>query len=266
MLHDPIIRIEKLTFAYPRMTRPVLRNIHVAIKAGEWVILTGANSSGKTTLGKCINGLVPYSTGGSFKGRVYLCGDDTLHKNVSDLAVSAGFVFPNPEDQLATPLVEEEIAFGLCNIGTPRAEIFRRIAAVLKRLGIRDLRSQATFNLSTGQQQLIAIASSLVMQTPVLILDDPLSHLNQSTSEKVIRIVRELHATGTTIIWISPDMSGTFEFADRILLLDQGEVAFDGTPRRMIDELDIQKLPVIAPQFLDCSVSLARAGFFPGIF
>ncbi|RJQ61534.1 MAG: ABC transporter ATP-binding protein [Desulfobacteraceae bacterium] len=260
MSHDPIIRIENLTFSYPRMTRPVLEDIRLAIEPGEWVILTGANSSGKTTLGKCMNGLVPYSTGGKFRGRVTVCGDNTLHKNVSELAVSAGFVFPNPEDQLATPLVEDEIAFGLCNIGTPRDEIFRRIASVTNRLGIQDLRSKATFRLSTGQQQLIAIASSLVMQTPVLILDDPLSHLNQSTSEKVIRTVRDLNAAGTSIVWISPDLSETFEFADRILLLDQGRIAFNGTPRQMIHELDLRSLPVIAPQFLECSFALVETG------
>ena len=261
MMRNAIIQIETLHFSYPRAAQPALQNINLIIEQGELVILTGANSSGKTTLGKCINGLVPYSTGGKFEGRVKLCGYRTLQKKVSDLALSAGFVFPNPEDQLATPLVEDEIAFGLCNIGVPRDEIYARIESVLHRLGIQNLRYQPTFSLSTGQQQLIAIASSLVMQTPVLILDDPLSHLNQSISEKVIHIIKDLNKKGTTVIWISQDMSEMFESADRILLLEQGRLLYNDTPQKMIRELDVGNLPVIAPQFLECSVALSQAGF-----
>ncbi|MBW2058036.1 MAG: ABC transporter ATP-binding protein [Deltaproteobacteria bacterium] len=260
-----IVSIENLSFSYPRVIEPLLRDINLKIYEGELVIITGANGSGKTTLGKCINGLVPYSTGGVFKGRVEVCGVGTLDKDVSELALYAGFVFPNPEDQLATPQVETEIAFGLSNLGIPRETIFERVDTVLDRLAITQLRKESTFNLSTGQQQMIAIASCLVMEPRVLILDDPLSHLNQNTSDKVIEIVRELKAKGTTILWISQNMSEMFGYADRVVLLESGRIAFTGSPEAMCDEIDFGKSPVIAPQYVEFSHALVKAGFADGL-
>jgi len=261
MMDRAIIHIENLNFGYPRVPEPLLRDINLKIEEGELVIVTGANGSGKTTLGKCINGLVPYSTGGGFKGKVEVCGVNTLKKDVSELALYVGFVFPNPEDQLATPHVETEVAFGLSNLGIPREVILERVDAILNRLAIGQLKTESTFNLSTGQQQMIAIASCLVMEPRILVLDDPLSHLNQNTSEKVIEIMKELKQKGTTIIWISQNMSEMFEFADRIIQLDGGKIVFNGPPLAMAQRMDFESLPVIAPQYLDFSHALAKAGF-----
>ncbi|NIQ37214.1 MAG: ATP-binding cassette domain-containing protein [Proteobacteria bacterium] len=256
-----IIKINNLNFTYPRTEKALLRDINLEIKEGEFVIITGANGSGKTSLGKCINGLIPYSTGGVFNGRVEICGVNTLEKDVSELALYAGFVFPNPEDQLATPLVETEIAFGLCNLGIGRDMISQRVDAILDRFEIGQLRHNSTFDLSTGQQQMVAIASCAVMEPKVLILDDPIAHLNQNTSAEVVEIVKDLIKRGTTIIWISQDMSQVFEFADRVVLLDGGQIAFDGPPRGLSEEMDFTDLPVIAPQHLAFTHGLRRVGF-----
>ncbi len=261
MMDRAIIHIENLNFGYPRVPEPLLRDINLEIEEGELVIVTGANGSGKTTLGKCINGLIPYSTGGGFKGKVEVCGVNTLKKDVSELALYVGFVFPNPEDQLATPHVETEVAFGLSNLGIPREVILERVDAILNRLAIGQLKTESTFNLSTGQQQMIAIASCLVMEPRILVLDDPLSHLNQNTSEKVIEIMKELKQKGTTIVWISQNMSEMFEFADRIIQLDGGKIVFNGPPLAMAQRMDFESLPVIAPQYLDFSHALVKAGF-----
>ena len=260
VMPSEIIRIEHLNFSYPRMKGPLLRDINLQIEEGELVLLTGANGSGKTTLGKCVNGLVPYSTGGGFEGRVETCGLDTLTKNVSELALCVGFVFSNPEDQLATPRVDTEVAFGLSNVGCPRDMILKRVDAVLERLGIRQLKDSTTFDLSTGQQQLVALASVLAMEPKVLILDDPLSHLNQNTIERVIAITRELNNRGTTIIWISQDMADMFEWADRIVLLNEGRIAFDGSPRSLADRMASEDTAVIVPQYLELSHALVREG------
>jgi energy-coupling factor transport system ATP-binding protein len=264
-MHRAAIKIEHLSFTYPRMDRPFLRNINLRIQEGELVVLTGGSGSGKTTLGKCINGLIPYSTGGAFEGHVEVCGIDTLKKNVSEIALYVGFVFSNPEDQLATPFVETEVAFGLSNLGVPRKTIYKRVNAILDRLAIATLRDRSTFHLSTGQQQMIALASTLVMEPKVLILDDPLSHLNQNTIEKVIDIIKELKSKGTTVIWVSQDMSEMFEWADRIILLDGGEVMFDGSPRSMAEKVDASDLAVIVPQYLEFSHALRKAGFPDGL-
>jgi len=259
-MSSEILRIEHLNFSYPRMDGPLLRDINLHIEEGELVLLTGANGSGKTTLGKCVNGLVPYSTGGIFEGRVETCGLDTLTKSVSELALCAGLVFSNPEDQLATPRVDTEVAFGLSNLGKPRDLILERVDTILDRLGIRELKDGTTFDLSTGQQQLVALASTLAMEPKILILDDPLSHLNQNTIERVIAITRELNDRGTTIIWISQDMADMFEWADRIVLLDRGRIAFDGAPRTLADRLVSENTAVIVPQYLELSHALVREG------
>ena len=261
VMSSEIIRIEHLNFSYPRMEGPLLRDINLDIEEGEFVVLTGANGSGKTTLGKCVNGLVPYSTGGGFEGRVETCGLDTLTKSVSELALCVGLVFSNPEDQLATPRVDTEVAFGLSNLGTPRETILERVDTILERLGIRELKDSTTFDLSTGQQQLVALASTLAMEPKVLILDDPLSHLNQNTVEKVIEITRELNKRGTTIIWISQDMADMFEWADRIVLLDRGSIAFNGSPRSLAERMVSKDAAVIVPQYLELSHALVREGF-----
>jgi energy-coupling factor transport system ATP-binding protein len=259
-MSEAAIRIENLRFAYPRMDEPLLRDISLVIEHGEFVIITGANGSGKTTLGKCMNGLVPYSTGGVFEGRVEVCGTNTLSKDVSDLALQVGIVFSNPEDQLATPHVKAEVAFGLCNLGISRQTILDRIDVILNRLDIGQLKESLTFNLSLGQKQMIAIASCLVMEPEIPILDDPLSHLNQNTSEKVIEIIKDLKKKGTTVIWISQDMSELFDLADRIVLLEGGRVMFNGSPRAMSQKMDVTGLPVIPPQHLELSHALVRAG------
>jgi energy-coupling factor transporter ATP-binding protein EcfA2 len=259
-MSSEIIRIEHLNFSYPRMEGPLLRDINLHIEEGELVLLTGANGSGKTTLGKCVNGLVPYSTGGGFEGRVETCGLDTLTKSVSELALCVGFVFSNPEDQLATLRVDTEVAFGLSNLGRPRDMILERVDTILDRLGIRELKDSTTFDLSTGQQQLVALASTLAMEPRVLILDDPLSHLNQNTIQRVIAITRELNDRGTTIIWISQDMADMFEWADRIVLLDGGRIAFNGSPRSLADRMISEDTAVIVPQYLELSHALVREG------
>jgi energy-coupling factor transport system ATP-binding protein len=122
------------------------------------VIVTGADKSGKTTLGKCVNGLIPYSTGGIFEGNMRVCAIHTFEKNVSELALDVGFVLGNPQDQLATPHVEEEIVFGLCNLGVSKETVFEKVDAIHDRLEIFRLKDRSTFGLSTGEQQMVAIA------------------------------------------------------------------------------------------------------------
>jgi energy-coupling factor transporter ATP-binding protein EcfA2 len=181
-MNRTVIRIENLKFTYPRAREPILRGVNLEIPEGELVIITGANGSGKTTLGKCINGLISYSTGGTFEGKVEVCGIHTFEKNVSELALYVGFVFGNPQDQLATPHVETEVALGLCNLVVPRETILRKTQAIFNRLDIERLKGRSTFDLSTGEQQMVAIASILVMKPTILILDDPLSQSNDMTT------------------------------------------------------------------------------------
>jgi len=263
---QPIISIRNVSFAYPGNKIKALSKINLNLNAGEFIIVTGGNGSGKTTLCKCINALIPYSSGGDFEGKVEVCGIDTLMSLTSDLAPYVGFVFSNPEDQLVTPKVNTELAFGLENLSCPKEEILKKIDRVLGEFEISDLAQSSTFNLSTGQMQLIAIASFVIMEPKILILDDPLSHLNRNVGQKVIDIISKLHSKGTTIIWISQNTADVFHLAKRIIMMDSGTIVFDGIPEKFIMLENISKLPIILPQHIELSNSLISKGFSRDFF
>lgn len=258
---QPIISIKDVSFVYPGSRFEALSGINLDLNAGEFIIVTGGNGSGKTTLCKCINALIPYSSGGEFDGKVEVCGVNTLMSSTSDLAAHVGFVLSNPEDQLVTPKVNTELAFGLENLSCPKEEILEKIDRILEEFEITDLAQSSTFNLSTGQMQLIAIASFVIMEPEVLILDDPLSHLNRNLCQKVISIVSKLHSKGTTIIWISQDVADIFHLAERIIVMDRAKIVFNGTPEEFIMLEDVSEFPTIFPQHIELSNSLISKGF-----
>jgi len=254
------VQFRDVSFTYPGNSLPTLNKINLRIEGGEFVVVTGGNSCGKTTLGKCINALVPYSTGGSFDGEVTVCGKDTAETETAELASRVGFVFSNPEDQLVTSTVRRELSFGLENLGIPREETLSRIERVCSDLDIGVLADRSVFNLSTGQMQLVAIAAFVVMGPEVLILDDPLSHLNRSVGKTVLRTIRDLYSAGTTIVWITQDVTDVFPLADRIVVLEEGSVAFDGATADFLRETGTRGFSAILPQHVEIARRLAAAG------
>jgi energy-coupling factor transporter ATP-binding protein EcfA2 len=262
---EAIVRFRDVSFAYPGNRLPTLKRVNLDLKQGEFVVITGGNGCGKTTLGKCINALVPYSTGGDFEGEVTVCGKNTLDATTAELASRVGFIFANPEDQLVTSTVMRELSFGLENLGLTREQILERTVKALEALGIEALMSSSVFNLSTGQMQLIAIAAFVVMEPAVLILDDPLSHLNRSMGKTVIKTIRELHSKGTTVVWITQDVTDIFSMAERIVVLDGGEVTFDGTTNDFILQENVLELTAILPQHVELALRLIAAGADKGL-
>lgn len=257
---EPIVRFKDVGFTYPGNSIETLKHVNLSIERGEFVIITGGNSSGKTTVGKCINALVPYSSGGTFDGEVEVCGRNTIEMSTSELATHVGFIFSNPEDQLVTSTVRSELAFGLENLLLSKEEILGKIEWILEELDIKELEGSSVFNLSTGQMQLIAIAAFVIMEPEILILDDPLSHLNRKVGKTVLRTILGLHSKGTTIIWITQDVTEIFSFASRIVMMDGGEVAFDGTPGQFMLLDDPLKLSAILPQHVDLAHGLIASG------
>jgi len=262
---EVIVRFRDVSFTYPGNRLPTLKRINLDLKQGEFVVITGGNGCGKTTLGKCINALVPYSTGGDFEGEVTACGKNTLDTTTAELASCVGFIFSNPEDQLVTSTVKRELSFGLENLGLTRDQILERTGKAIEALGIEALMSSSVFNLSTGQMQLVTIASFVVMEPAVLILDDPLSHLNRSIGRTVIGTIRELHAKGTTVVWITQDVTDIFSMAERIIVLDGGEVAFDGTTTDLLLQDSVLQFTAILPQHVELAHRLIVAGADRGL-
>ncbi len=253
-----MVRVEGLSFRYSRGTAPALKDIHLTVRAGEFVGITGPAGAGKTTLLSCINGVIPHYYSGDFQGRVVVDGLDVAASNFRQLASHIGTVFEDPDFQMVSISVEEEIAFGPENLGLPPREIETRIRDALQKTRISDLRERAINTLSGGQKQRVAISAVLSMRPQVLLLDDPTSELDPIGTQEVITSLRELNRQlGITIIIVSQDMERLAENADRILLLSEGQLILDGSPRDFCLNHDlVERAGVRVPQVTQFMISL----------
>lgn len=231
-----IIDINGLTYTYPHSDRPALQNLSLRVEAGEFVAVIGANGAGKSTLCFTLTGFVPHFYQGEIEGRVHLAGLDTREHPLEDIVLVAGLVFQNPFNQIsgAKFTVYEEIAFGLENLGVPRQEMAGRIERVLALAGISDLAGRSPYALSGGQQQRVALASMLVMQPQVLVLDEPTSQLDPIGSREVFSVIREMSQQGMTVVMAEHKLEWVAAFADRVIALADGQVILDGPPAEVL--------------------------------
>lgn len=261
----PLIQIEGLHFAYPNLRAgaahpPALRDIYLSVAAGECVAIMGANGSGKTTLCLALNGLVPHVTGGTFHGNVWVCGHNTRTTAVATLATQVGLVFQEAENQLCTLRVEDEVAFGLENLGLPVDEIERRVTWALEAVGLNHLRSHPPAQLSGGQQQRLALAAVLAMQPTILVLDEPTGGLDPIGRQEVLEVLMALRRQGSTIVMATQDAEAVAMLADRVIVLHEGAIALEGTPRTVFGQVTrLQELGVGVPQLCELSDLLGNA-------
>jgi energy-coupling factor transporter ATP-binding protein EcfA2 len=227
-----LISIEDLTFTYSDSDHPALRDINLEIGEGEFVLVTGPSGGGKSSLGRCLNGLIPHFYGGQIYGRVLVSGLDTRNHSTKELASKVGFVFQDPENQLVSLDVEREIAFGLENLAFPRDLIAKRVEESLDALGIASLRYRQLNELSGGEKQKVGIASVLALHPSILILDEPTSELDPKGAEEVLSVITRLNdELGLTVILIEHRLDRVLQYADRLIVLNEGMVAIDGGVR-----------------------------------
>ncbi|WP_333871706.1 energy-coupling factor transporter ATPase [Desulforamulus putei] len=222
-----VIEMQGVSFSYPETNnRFVLDNISLTVYAGEMMVLLGPNGSGKSTLARLMNGLLVPSS-----GRVLVKGLDTAQESSRwEIRKQVGMVFQNPDNQLVAATVEEELAFGMENLGLPPQEMVQRIQEISVRLQLEQLLDLPPHRLSGGQKQRLAIASVLILQPQVLVLDEPTSMLDPAGRQEVLAELHRLKLAGQTIVLVSHDMTEALA-ADRVVVLEQGKIAFDGTPR-----------------------------------
>ncbi len=213
-----IITVEDLSFQYKRGKEAALRHINFSVAEGEFVGITGPAGAGKTTLLSCLNGIIPHYYGGSLEGRVTLDGIEVAEASFLTLAGHVGTVFEDPDFQMVSISVEEEVAFGPENLGIPPDEIEARLVAALDMVSIGHLRERAISTLSGGQKQRVAIAAVLAMRPRVLLLDEPTSELDPIGTDEVFSALRQLNdELGITVIVISQNVERLVESADRII-------------------------------------------------
>ncbi len=228
-----MITFDRVTYTYPHAPRPALHDVSLTIDESDFVLVIGASGSGKSTLLRCINGLVPHFYGGQFGGRVLVDGRDTRDHEPRDLAGVVGFVFQDPEAQMVVEVVEDEIVFGMENLGVPAPVMRRRVEEVLDQLEIAHLRHRRVTTLSGGERQRVAIASALALQPRVLVLDEPTSQLDPHAAEEVLTTLQKLNADlGLTIVLSEHRLERVVQYADRVILCERGH---DGLPRVRID-------------------------------
>lgn len=229
-----VIEARGLTYTYPESKKPALVDVDLVVEEGEFVILTGPSGCGKTTLCRCLNGLIPHFYGGELKGELYVAGMNVKEHKTWELAQHVGLVFQNPENQLFSLTVEKDIAFGPENLGLPRDEIRNRVDWALDRTGTTPLRYRAPYELSGGQQQRVAIASTLAMKPKVLVLDEPTSFLDPRGAQRIFETVNRLNKElGITIILVEHRLDLASVYADRVIVMNDGRIALDGTPKEV---------------------------------
>ena len=199
---DQPLVVENLSFRYRDRDESAIRDISFALEPGKILLIAGASGCGKTTLIRCINGLIPRSYKGDLAGRVLLHGQETAGMPLSRISQIVGTVLQDPERQILGAHVFTEVAFGLENLGVPRETIRHRVDETLTYLGIAHLKKRETFHLSGGEKQKVAVAGILAMQPSILLLDEPLASLDPASAEEALTLVRRLADEGKMVVII----------------------------------------------------------------
>lgn len=239
--------LDEVSYQYPRASTAVLDGVSWRIDEGAFALLMGQSGTGKSTILRCLNGLVPHFSGGRFGGMVEVAGRDTRLHGPRDLAATVGFVFQDPETQLLTDRVDDELAFGLEQRGVAPITMRKRVEEVLDLLGIAHLRERAPSTLSGGERQRVAIAAALAIQPRLLVLDEPTSQLDPWGAEEVLAALQRFNEDlGLTIVLAEHRLERVLSHVDTVRLLRAGEQPVDGAPEVMVELLDPVALPPVA--------------------
>jgi energy-coupling factor transporter ATP-binding protein EcfA2 len=260
-----MITLAGVHYSYPDTDHEVLKGIDLTVDAGQVVGVVGASGVGKTTLAKTISGFIPHSEGGDLTGTVEVDGIQVPDATLPDVVSRVGMVTQNPFNQIsgAKFTVREEIAFGLENLGVPRDEMMQRVADVTALLDIGELLERSPYALSGGQQQLVAIASMMVMRPRVLVMDEPTSQLDPSGSRLVFDIMQSLAQDGTAVIVFEHKLELLRETAQLLHVLADGVIARSGTPREVLADPRTDDWGVGATRFTRAARRATGQGLLP---
>ena len=251
------LRMEDVSYQYEPDARPAVSHVTLEVERGSFVAVLGHNGSGKSTLAKLMNALFLPT-----EGRVLVCGMDTLtEERVWNIRRHAGMVFQNPDNQIVANVVREDVAFGLENLGVPQDEMVRRVEAALSAVRMSEFAETAPHMLSGGQKQRVAIAGALAMEPELIIMDEATAMLDPSGRAEVLATVRKLNREkGMTVVWITHFMEEA-AVADRLVVMNDGSVAMEGTPRQVFSRVEeIKALGLDVPPMAELAQTLRDKG------
>ena len=256
-MEKPMIVLDHVSYSYEENGPEAVRDVSLSVPKGAFYAILGQNGSGKSTLAKLINGLYQPT-----KGTVTVSGMDTKdEKNTWEIRRRAGMVFQNPDNQLVATVVEEDVAFGLENIGVPTEEMPRRIEQALSDVGMLKYRDRAPHNLSGGQKQRVAIAGVLAMQPEAIIFDESTAMLDPKGRKEVLEAVKRLNKEqGITVLWITHFMEEALA-ADQVQVMHNGEFVLSGTPSEVFSKGEaLKEFRLDVPPMAHLALQLKKAG------
>ncbi len=251
---NDLIRFDHVSFSYfvpddkdpaVKHENKVLTDFNFSLQEGSFTAILGHNGSGKSTIAKLTNGILFPTAGTVTVGGILTADDDTIF----DVRRKVGMVFQNPDNQIVSSIVEEDVAFGVENLGIPSEECRRRVDAALKTVGMYDLRTKSPNKLSGGQKQRVAVAGIIAMKPQCIVLDEPTAMLDPSGRKEVMETVLKLNREeGITILLITHNMDEAV-LADRVVIVDNGVIRRDGTPQQVFADVEaVEALHLEAPQ------------------
>ncbi len=258
-----LVELHNITYSYPRTAQPALRDLSLAIPQGQFCTVVGVNGAGKSTLCYLLAGFVPHFYHGELTGTAQVAGHDVAQTPLAEMAADVGLVFANPFNQItgARFSVREEVAFGLENMGIPRAEMLARTEEMLALTGLSDLAERSPYALSGGQQQRLAIASVLVMRPRLLVLDEPTSQLDPAGTQEIFALLAKLVRRGeTAVVLVSHELEWIGQHADRVVVLDDGRILADGPPRAILAS---EMLPIPGTRYTQAARRARAEGLAP---
>ncbi len=254
---ETIVKFENVDFAYSQEGRQILKDLSFELHKGEFTCILGRNGSGKSTTAKLMNALLlPVS------GKVTVCGLDTSDEGLeNEIRRHIGMVFQNPDNQIVATIVEDDVAFGPENLGLKPQEIRERVDAALKAVGMYDYRRQEPQRLSGGQKQRVAIAGVLAMRTECVVLDEPTAMLDPRGRRDILAALEMLkNELGLTVVLVTHFMEEAIN-ADRVIVLNNGGVALDGTPAEVFGNVDeLKKMGLETPKPMELADELRKGG------
>lgn len=255
------LKLENVNYKYPLEEKNTLQNINIEIKKGEFWAVIGKNGSGKTTLCNILRRFVPDFYKGELTGKITLEGKELKDYSQKEIVQKIGFVFQNPFTQISgvKNTVFEEIAYGLENLGIERETIISEVEKILKLLEIEKLRDKNPYNLSGGQKQRVALASIIAMNPDILVIDEPTSQLDPKGTEDIFKIINLMANEGKTIILVEHKLELIAEYAENILVLDEGEIILSGKANEVLNNKILLEKEIGMTQYSMLAYELEKA-------
>lgn len=256
-MSKPIIELKNFSFRYEGSDEVVLNKLNMTINEGDFVGIVGCNRAGKSTLCKCMVGILPFVMGGQWDGEIVVDGRSMNEIKGEGISDTIGIVFQDAESQFTQPTVEDELAFAMCNFGFEKELIRERILYAAEACGLMDLLDRSPFRLSGGQQQRLAVACILALQPRVLILDESTSQLDPVGRDDIFRLVGELNKIGKTVIMVDHNIEKIAECVDKVLVLHEGNlVAYDDPHKVFCQKQLLNEHFVRIPQVTDAALAM----------